>query len=178
MQAITPRALALQLAGREFMALCRSVLLVSALLVISAPACLGQEQPPAAPLVVFFYQEGCPDCVKIGEILDALETELPAGAIVRHEIGEPQSRSLFRKLQKAYGIDVSTVPVVFVGDRFVIGASQARELELTDAIGDCITGACTSPMDRVPPDVFPWRDALELGLLALLVVLLVLLQLS
>jgi thiol-disulfide isomerase/thioredoxin len=156
----------------------RSLLLVVPVLALLAAApCVAQEAPaPHAPIVVFFYQEGCPDCVKIAEVLDALAGDLPEGAVARYEIGDPQSRRLFQRLQKAYAIDVSSVPVVFIGDRAIAGASRANELTLSDAIGDCITGACASPLDRIPPDVFPWRDLLELALLGSLVFLLALLQ--
>jgi hypothetical protein len=109
-------------------------------------------------------------------VLDALAGDLPEGAVVRHEIGNPESRRLFRKLQKAYGIDVSSVPLVFIGDLAIAGASRSQELKLSDAIGDCITGACASPLDKIPPDVFPWRDVLELALLGSFVFLLTLLQ--
>jgi thiol-disulfide isomerase/thioredoxin len=156
----------------------RSALLVVPILaLLAAVPCIAQDAPaPAAPIVVFFYQEGCPDCVRIAEVLDALAGDLPEGAVVRHEIGNPESRRLFRKLQKAYGIDVSSVPLVFIGDLAIAGASRSQELKLSDAIGDCITGACASPLDKIPPDVFPWRDVLELALLGSFVFLLTLLQ--
>ncbi len=154
------------------------LVLVAAVLWMASASCFAQDPSAGtAPIVIFFYEEGCPDCVKIEEVLDALESELPEGAIARHEIGDSESRRLFQKLQKAYEIDVSSVPVVFIGDRVIAGATLPRELELTDAIGDCITGACSSPLDRVPAGVIPWRDALELALLVSLVLLLALLQL-
>jgi len=150
---------------------------VPVLALLAAVPCIAQETPaPPAPIVVYFYQDGCPDCVRIAEVLDALAGDLPGGAVARYEIGDPQSRRLFQKLQKAYEIDVSSVPLVFIGDHAIAGASRAQELTLSDAIGDCITGACTSPLDKIPPDVFPWRDLLELALLGSLVFLLALLQ--
>jgi thiol-disulfide isomerase/thioredoxin len=153
------------------------LLIVPVLALLAAVPCIAQETPaPHAPIVVVFYQEGCPDCVKIAEVLDALAGDLPEGAVARYEIGDPQSRRLFQKLQKAYAIDVSSVPVVFIGDHAIAGASRTNELTLSDAIGDCITGPCTSPLDRIPPDIFPWRDLLELALLGSLVFLLALLQ--
>ena len=132
--------------------------------------------PAGSPSVVFFYQSGCPDCERISEVLDALGGDLPPGAVARYEVGDPAARRLFQKLQKAYGIDVSSVPVVFIGDRVFTGASRAQELQISDAIERCVTTPCSSPLNRVPPDVFPWVDLLELALLGGLVVLLALLQ--
>ncbi len=131
---------------------------------------------PAAPVVVFFYQEGCPDCIEIAGVLDALAGDLPAGAVARYEIGDPASRKLFRKMLVAYSIEGTSVPIVFVGERVIAGASRIQELALTDALGDCVTSACPSPFDRLPPDVFPWVDLLELALLASLALFLALLQ--
>jgi hypothetical protein len=96
--------------------------------------------------------------------------------VVRYEIGNPASRRLFQRLQKAYGIEVSSVPLVFVGDRVIAGASRAQELALSDALSDCVTTPCSSPLDRLPPDVFPWVDLLQLALLGSVVLLLALLQ--
>jgi thiol-disulfide isomerase/thioredoxin len=153
------------------------LLLVPVLTLLAAVPGIAQEAPaPHLPILVFFYQDGCPDCVRIAEVLDALAGDLPEGAVARYEIGDPESRRLFQKLQRAYAIDVSSVPVVFIGDRAIAGASRVQELTLSDAIGDCITSACTSPLDKVPPSVFPWRDLLELALLGSLAFLLALLQ--
>jgi thiol-disulfide isomerase/thioredoxin len=156
----------------------RAVFLLAVVLGTAAvfPCAAQQAVPSASPVVVFFYQDGCPDCVKIGEILDALAGDLPAGAVARYEIGAPSSRRLFQKLQKAYGVETSSVPLVFVGDRVIAGASRAQEFALTDALGDCVTTPCASPLDRLPPDVFPWADVVELALLGSLVLLLALLQ--
>ena len=150
-------------------------LLIAALAVASA-TCAAQSAALARPEVVFFYQEGCPDCIQIGEVLDLLVSDLPEGAIARYEIGDPASHKLFLRLQKAYGIDVSSVPLVFVGDRVISGAGRLQELTLTDAVGDCAQSPCPSPLDRLPPDVFPWIDLAQLALLGFAVVLLVLLQ--
>jgi thiol-disulfide isomerase/thioredoxin len=142
----------------------------------AAVPAFGQAVEPPRPIVVFFYQEGCPDCVQIGEVLDLLAGDLPDGAVARYEITDPEGKRLFRRLQKAYGIDISSVPLVFVGDRVIAGASRAQELTLSDALGDCTTAPCPSPLDRLPPDVFPWVDLAQLGLLGLLVALLFFLQ--
>ena len=163
--------------GRLGLVLLTLVLACSSL-AASQPARTAVEPAaePVAPVVVFFYQEGCPDCIEIAGVLDALAGDFPEGAVARYEIGDPASRKLFRKMLAAYSIDGTSVPIVFVGERVIAGASRIQELALTDALGDCVTSSCPSPFDRLPPDVFPWGDLLELALLASLVLLLALLQ--
>jgi len=153
------------------------VVVVLSLWCVPARAAEAPAAPSvASPSVVFFYQNGCPDCERVSEVLDALGGDLPPGSVVRYEIGNATARRLFQKLQKAYGIQVSSVPVVFIGDRVFTGAGRAQELAISDAIERCVTSPCSSPLDRVPPDVFPWVDLLELALLGAAVVLLALLQ--
>ncbi len=142
----------------------------------ATPGGAAQTDEAPRPVVLFFYQEGCPECVRISEVLDALGSDLPPGAVASYEITDRAAGRLFQRLQRAYGALISSVPVVFIGDRVVEGASRAQELAITDALGDCVTSPCSSPLDRLPPDVFPWVDVLQLGLLALFVGLLVLLQ--
>ena len=54
------------------------------------------------------------------------------------------------ELASAYEVEVSTVPVVFVGDEVVLGAGRAQEFELRNAIGDCAIRGCASPLGRAP----------------------------
>lgn len=158
--------------GRAALFLSLAAVAIAAL----APSGAAQSADAPRPAVVFFYQDGCPDCVQIGEVLDLLALDLPPGGIARYEIGTKEGRTLFLRLQKAYGIDVQTVPLVFIGDRVISGAGRIQELTLSDAIGDCAQSPCPSPLDRLPPDVFPWVDLAQLGLLTVAIVLFLLLQ--
>lgn len=129
------------------------------------------------PVVVFFHQEGCPDCVAMDEVLSALAVDLPEGAVERVEVTTREGATVFRRLRAAYGIDVATVPMLFIGDQVISGSGRAQEFRLRDAIGRCTVSPCSSPLDRIAPQGFPWRDAVEMGLLAALLVLLSWIQL-
>jgi glutaredoxin len=132
------------------------------------------------PVVVMFYEEGCPDCARIDEVLEALGPDLPEAAVRRYDISERSSMRILRRLIAAYGIDEATaaVPIVFVGDAVVIGADRSQELKLMDAISRCARAECPSPLARIELSMFPWRDVARLALLVGLVALLALLQFS
>jgi thiol-disulfide isomerase/thioredoxin len=103
------------------------------------------------PLVVVFYEEGCPSCLEMDELLVGMMIGAPKTDIVRYEISEPDSMMLLDSLCKTYGIDVPTiVPIVFVADDVVVGMGRTQEFTLRNAIGDCLSVGCESPIARLP----------------------------
>ncbi len=144
------------------------VLVLAALLTSIAPLSLGADEEP---WIVVFTTEGCPDCAQIKEVLEGLTLELPETAIARYDISDPEALELLYELADAYEVDVSSVPVVFVGDVAVLGAGRAQEFELRNAIGECTIQACRSPLERAPSVVFR-ASILQLTLLAVLFALL------
>ncbi len=121
--------------------LCTTLLLGCACMAISAAE---------LPWIVVFYEEGCPDCSQVEELLAGLTSELPPTAIVRYDISDPEALDLLGELVRAYNVDTSSVPVVFVGDAAILGAGRAEEFELRNAIGDCMVLGCESPLKRAP----------------------------
>lgn len=127
-------------------------------LLVFAVVILGSALPLVAaeeePWIVVFYEEGCPNCAQIEELLEGLTSELPASAIVRYDISDPEALDLLMELAEAYDVETSSVPVVFVGDEVVLGAGRAQEFELRNAIGACTVRGCPSPLARAPSIAF------------------------
>jgi thiol-disulfide isomerase/thioredoxin len=147
-------------------------IIVSALIAIIPFFATGAENP----IVLFFYAEGCPDCMAIDELLTALSSDLPPAALSRYEISDPKASGLLEKLKAAYGIGDASVPIVFVGDDVVVGAGKAQEFKLRDAIGHCATLGCPSPLTRVRPPVTA-DDLIRLAVFAAALVILAIWQL-
>ena len=74
----------------------------------------------------------------------------PESALARYDVSDPEALDLLMELANAYEVEVSTVPVVFVGDDVVLGAGRAQEFELRNTIGDCAIRGCASPLARAP----------------------------
>jgi glutaredoxin len=136
----------------------RTVLVAVAL--IAGAFATGWAQQADAPIVLFFYQEGCPDCEVMSALLDDLLSTMPDVASRSIEISEPGAVELLASLAKAYGVDASTVPVIFVNDQAIVGSGRAQEFQLRAAIGDCLTKPCQSPLAILQANAFPWTDVL------------------
>jgi len=102
-------------------------------------------------LIIVFYEEGCPSCAEMDELLAGMTIDAPETAMARYEITEPESIELLTALAKAYNIDVpSTVPIVFVAEDVIIGMGRTQEFSLRNSIGDCLSLGCESPIARLP----------------------------
>ena len=155
----------------------RRVLLPLALVLLLFAA-ITTSAADAPPMILVFYEEGCPSCIEIEELLVGMTTDLPDSAVVRYEINEPGVIQLLGSLEAEYGVESNTVPVVFVGDIVVIGSGQEQEFKLRDAISRCEMYGCPSPLDRVLTPASLRADLLRIALFAGVFLLLLLWQAS
>jgi len=106
---------------------------------------------PADPLIIVFHEEGCHSCEEMDELLAGMTIDAPATTMVRYEIMEPRSMELLTALSNAYDIEIpETVPIVFAGGEAVVGMGRTQEFALRNAIGDCLSVGCESPIARLP----------------------------
>ena len=117
----------------------------------------------SAPLIVVFYEEGCPQCETMDGLLDELLVGHEDVPVARYEINAPGSTQLEWKLAAHYGIVATQVPVIFVGDQAIIGAGRAQEFNLRTAVDDCVQLGCPSPLEYVEGGQAALRDLLIVG---------------
>jgi len=148
--------------------------LLAAISLLASPSFAAQ--PEGNPAIVVFYEEGCPGCETVEELIGELAADLPPSSIVRYEISDPNAFDLLTRLAAAFEIEFDSVPVVFVGEEAIVGSGRSAEFGLRAAIGDCVVRGCPSPFDRIRPPPFPWADILKLVAFVALVALLAVLQ--
>jgi len=146
--------------------------LALALLILAAGGVLAAS---GRPQVLFFYQEGCPDCVRMEEALTLALNETPGPEVARYELSAPGAQDLFARLSSAFEITSPNVPLFFVGDKAIVGAGMPQELQLRAEVQHCASVGCPSPLDRVSPP-FPWLDLLTLAAMLALAGFFLLLQ--
>jgi len=129
----------------------KSVTAVIATLCICLVASFSTISETSDPIIIVFYEEGCPSCEDMDELLAGLMIDAPETAIARYEINEPESMELLVALARAYDIEVPlVVPIVFVAEDVVIDMGRTQEFSLRNAIGDCLSVGCESPIARLP----------------------------
>ncbi len=129
----------------------KSVAAVIATLGVCLVASFSAISETSDPIIIVFYEEGCPSCEDMDELLAGMMIDAPETAIARYEINEPESMELLVALAKAYDIEVpSVVPIVFVAEDVVIDMGRTQEFSLRNAIGDCLSVGCESPIARLP----------------------------
>jgi len=124
----------------------RTTALLVTLLAIGSVAAFAVQNP----FVIVFYEDGCPSCVEMEDLLLALAPDLTDREIARYEISEPESQELLTVLANAYDIEVTSVPIVFVGEIAITGMGRAQEFALRNALGDCKIEGCVSPISQLP----------------------------
>jgi len=123
----------------------KTALALTLFLLFSACALAQQD-----PYIIVFYEEGCPSCLELEDFLLALAPDLTDQEIARYEISAPGSQELLTALAAAYAIEVSSVPIVFVGEIAVTGMGRTQEFALRNALGDCEIEGCVSPISQLP----------------------------
>lgn len=106
------------------------LLLVLVLLFAAAPLRAGLAQAPPtpddAPVIWFFWAEGCPYCALEAEFLAELQSRYADVTVRSLEVfGNPANRILMQRMAWERGELVQAVPVTIIGDDIWIGFNQA-----------------------------------------------------
>ena len=141
----------------------RRLTAVPAIVIIFAvvPMALSQVQTgpeTAQPAIVVFYEEDCPDCVRMEGSIEGLLAGHPDITVARYEISAPGALDLLGGLLAEYGIQATKVPIIFVGEEVIVGAGRAEEMRLRTAIDKCLAAGCSSPLAHVDTLHIPWAD--------------------
>ena len=124
------------------------------------------------PIIVVFYEEGCPSCVQ----MEAIVEEYPSLSVLHYELTQPDSLDLLERLCEAYEVSEKIVPIIFVGNYVILGADRAAEMNLRSEIEKCLLIDCPSPLERLAEGGISWEDVYILGLFASVFCLLYLFQ--
>ena len=129
----------------------KRAILVSVLLAICILTAGQAYAADTDPIIIVFYEDGCPSCEEMEAFIVGMTTDAPESAIARYEISAPESMELLTSLSRAYEIDVpAIVPIVFVAEDVITGMGRTQEFSLRNSIGDCLSLGCESPIARLP----------------------------
>lgn len=77
--------------------------------------------------VYFFYGLGCPHCERTKPVIETLVKKYPQVQVKAYEIYfNTTNQAMFREFNKRYGVTEGLIPLVFIGDRALVGEKAVR----------------------------------------------------
>lgn len=124
---------------------------------------LGTSLAGYATQLLLFYEDGCPHCARIESFLEQIEPDYPQLEILRYEIHDPDAHDLLDRLLSAYGAELGSVPIIFIGDVAMVSdtfyglsdsatespatlSGRAAEMKLQQVIAQAIDADAPSPL--------------------------------
>lgn len=112
--------------------------------------------------IYFFHSQYCPHCIREQELLSEIEKDPKYAGIIIHrfEIARNvQNAQLFSKLGKELNIDVSGVPMTFIGEEIIqgYGDHETTGVEIKTLLDEALIN---KPRDMVTEALWP-KQALE-----------------
>ncbi len=93
----------------------------------------------------FFYQEDCNQCQNVDGFLTGLEKEQNIN-INRHNVEKEEE--LYQEFKENYGIGGGAYPIIFIGDRYLLGESAIYDY-LEREIVLCQKDGCSCPAEEI-----------------------------
>ncbi len=129
--------------------------------------------PLEAVCVHIFVHGDCPQCDSVSPFLDSL-TEKHNIDLTRHDVSDPKEKELYDKFKETYSIIDGGFPILFIGNRFLIGETSIKE-NLEQEIIDCKEKGCICPAEKIhgltpyppqPKDITPeTKESIKLPVL-------------
>lgn len=99
---------------------------------------------------VLFYGRGCPHCAVMRQFLETMRPRYPELRLREYEVYfDAENARLFERVADAYKIKIDGVPTAFLGERVFNGYAEDMQPDIEQAIKECITRQCSSPLDRI-----------------------------
>lgn len=125
--------------------------LIAAGIIIYNSSIIGNviDHENATIILVMFYGQGCPHCAKEEAFLKTLAEEMPIKVEEFEVYSNQENRKLFEELSDAYGTSIQGVPTLFIGDKVIIGFSDAIGRQIKQEVELCIKEGCNNPLEKL-----------------------------
>jgi len=99
--------------------------------------------------VYYFYGKDCLSCREIKPFISEMDDKYPQIKLHELEIWyDETNREMFFNFCDVYCVDEKQVPIVFIGEKFIIGPDAIKD-NLENEIVNCIENHCPCPEERV-----------------------------
>ncbi len=96
---------------------------------------------------VFYHSQKCPQCEEIMPYIDSLANKYVLN-ITKHDVSLSNEMKIYKEFKKKYGLERGAYPIVFIGNKFLIGKT-AIEKNLENEIKECSKEGCECPSEEI-----------------------------
>ncbi len=94
-------------------------------------------------ILYFFWGNGCPHCAEAEPFLKDLVNRYPQAEVRAYEVWYNQDNlALFQKMATAFGIEATSVPGIFIGEKYWVGYTSDIGQEIESAVSACAENGC------------------------------------
>lgn len=110
----------------------------------------GEDMAGDAPVLYFFWGDGCPHCAEEKVFLETLKGRFPGLTVHSYEVWKnPANAAYFSRMLRASGIKSSGVPVTMIHTKTFVGFSPSVKQEIEAMVNLCARHACADPAGRL-----------------------------
>ncbi len=111
----------------------------------AAPSTVSSTDQDGEPVIIyFFWGDGCPHCAEAKPFLAGLTQRFPRVQVRDFELYfHEENRDPFLRMTAKFGFEPTSVPTIFIGDRYWVGYSRdpiGKEIE--SYVGACLLSGC------------------------------------
>lgn len=116
---------------------------------IAQSQCITCEEDEDKICLFYFYGQGCLSCAETSPLIDEMEEKYSELHTHKLEIWHNETnRQMFFKFCNVYCVNEEWVPIVFIGDKFLIGPDSIKD-NLENEIVNCIENDCACPEEKI-----------------------------
>ncbi len=134
----------------------RAILFAAVAALLLSLACAGATE------AILFYEDGCPHCARMEELLAGMQSSGVALTVTQYAVSSAEAQTLLPRLLTAYNAEMGPVPLLFVADVAVIRdtfyrigqapitlTGRAAEMQLDTMVRQAAAEDAPSPLTRI-----------------------------
>jgi len=94
-----------------------------------------------------FYIGTCPQCQSAVSYIDSLVEKYKI-TINKHDVNNEEEKELYEKFKETYSLISGAYPIVFIGNKILVGEKAIKE-NLESEIISCIEKGCACPLEKI-----------------------------
>jgi len=119
-------------------------------ILLCIPNVIAEQNGVKPAHLYLFHTAGCIYCERIQSFLEGIKPNYPSLVVHEYEVrSDAENMAFLEKMANAYDIEITGVPITFIGGNVIIGFSEENGQQIKEIIQGCITQGCEDAAKRL-----------------------------